>query len=91
MTHSFSSWSYQPEAGEEQDRFNWDSPILISPHNPATLYFAGQRIWRSDDRGDSWKPVSGDLSHGADRLTEPMMGRVWSYDAAWDLFAMSDF
>jgi photosystem II stability/assembly factor-like uncharacterized protein len=81
----------QPEAGEDQDRFNWDSPILISPHNPATLYFAGSRIWRSDDRGDSWKPISGDLSHGIDRLKEPMMGRVWSIDAPWDLFAMSDF
>ncbi len=81
----------QPEAGEEQDRFNWDSPILISPHNPATLYFAGNRVWRSDDRGDSWKPISGDLSHGVDRLQEPMMGRVWSFDAHWDLMAMSDF
>jgi len=81
----------QPEAGENQDRFNWDSPILISPHNPATLYFAGNRVWRSDDRGDSWKPISGDLSHGVDRLKEPMMGRVWSFDAHWDLMAMSDF
>ena len=81
----------QPEAGEEQERFNWDAPILISPHNPATLYFAGNRVWRSDDRGDSWKPISGDLSHGVDRLKEPMMGRVWSFDAHWDLMAMSDF
>jgi hypothetical protein len=81
----------QPEAGEDRDRFNWDSPIVISPHNPATLYFAGKRVWRSDDRGDSWTPISGDLSHGADRLKEPMMGRVWSFDASWDLWAMSDF
>jgi photosystem II stability/assembly factor-like uncharacterized protein len=81
----------QPEAGEIRDRFNWDSPILISPHNPATLYFAGERVWRSNDRGDSWTPISGDLSHGKDRLKEPMMGRVWSFDAAWDLWAMSDF
>jgi photosystem II stability/assembly factor-like uncharacterized protein len=81
----------QPEAGEETDRFNWDSPILISPHNPARLYFASQRIWRSDDRGDSWTPISGDLSHGRDRLAEPMMGRVWSFDASWDLMAMSTY
>jgi len=81
----------QAEAGEIQDRFNWDSPIVISPHNPATLYFGSKRVWRSNDRGDSWTAISGDLSHGADRLKEPMMGRVWSFDAAWDLWAMSDF
>ncbi len=79
----------QPEANEETERFNWDAPILISPHDPARLYFASQRVWRSDDRGDSWTAVSGDLSHGRDRLTEPMMGRVWSFDASWDLMAMS--
>jgi photosystem II stability/assembly factor-like uncharacterized protein len=81
----------QPEAGEPTERFNWDAPILISPHDPARLYFASQRIWRSDNRGDSWTPVSGDLSHGRDRLKMPMMGRVWSFDASWDLMAMSEY
>jgi len=81
----------QPEAGEENERFNWDSPILISPHDPARIYFASQRVWRSDDRGDSWTAISGDLSHGIDRLKQPMMGRAWSIDAAWDLWAMSKF
>jgi photosystem II stability/assembly factor-like uncharacterized protein len=81
----------QPEKGEEQDRFNWDSPILISPHDPKTLFFASQRVWRSDDRGDSWTPISGDLSRGLDRLEQPMMGRVWSFDAIWDVYAMSKY
>ena len=81
----------QPGAGEETERFNWDAPILISPHNPARLYFASQRVWRSDNRGDSWTAVSGDLSHGRDRLKQPMMGRVWSYDSSWDLMAMSHY
>ncbi len=81
----------QPADGEENDRFNWDSPILISPHDPARLYFASQRVWRSNDRGDSWKAISGDLSRGLDRLQQPMMDRVWSYDAVWDLMAMSVF
>jgi hypothetical protein len=81
----------QPEVDEETDRFNWDAPILISPHNPARLYFASQRVWRSDDRGDSWTAISDDLSHGNDRLTQPMMGRVWSYDSSWDLMAMSKY
>jgi photosystem II stability/assembly factor-like uncharacterized protein len=81
----------QPAENEESDRFNWDSPILISPHDPARLYFASQRVWRSDNRGDSWRPVSGDLTHARDRMTLPMMGRVWSYDSAWDLMAMSQY
>ncbi len=81
----------QPRAGEPTERFNWDSPILISPHDPARLYFASQRVWRSDDHGDSWTPVSKDLTRNLDRLREPMMGRVWSVDAVWDLYAMSKF
>ena len=81
----------QPEKGEEWDRFNWDSPILISPHDPKTIFFASQRVWRSDDRGDSWTPISEDLSRGLDRLEQPMMGRVWSFDAIWDLWAMSKY
>ncbi len=79
----------QPEKGEPMERWNWDSPILISPHDSARLYFASQRVWRSDDRGDSWRTISGDLSRGIDRIAEPMMGRVWSYDEPWDLSAMS--
>ncbi|MEP5766015.1 MAG: glycosyl hydrolase [Halieaceae bacterium] len=81
----------QPEKGEPLERFNWDAPILISPHDSARLYYASQRVWRSDDRGDSWRPISGDLSRGIERLTEPLMGRQWSFDAPWDLYAMSKF
>ncbi|MEM8993315.1 MAG: glycosyl hydrolase [Acidobacteriota bacterium] len=81
----------QPDPGDPAERWNWDSPILVSPHDPARLYFASQRVWRSDDRGDSWRPISEDLSRGRDRLKMPMMGRVWSIDAAWDLFAMSNY
>jgi photosystem II stability/assembly factor-like uncharacterized protein len=81
----------QPGADEETERFNWDAPILISPHDPETLFFASQRVWRSDDRGDSWRSISGDLTRDIDRLTQPMMGRVWSFDAMWDLYAMSKY
>jgi photosystem II stability/assembly factor-like uncharacterized protein len=83
--------SPQPDEGEEEERHNWDSPILISPHDPARLYYASQRVWRSDDRGDSWRPVSGDLTRNEDRLRLPMKGRVQSYDAVWDLYAMSKY
>jgi photosystem II stability/assembly factor-like uncharacterized protein len=81
----------QPEKGEPLDRFNWDAPILISPHDPARLFYASQRVFRSDDRGNTWRPVSGDLTRGLDRLELPMMGRVHSFDAVWDLMAMSQY
>jgi photosystem II stability/assembly factor-like uncharacterized protein len=70
-----------PEPGEPDLRWHWDSPLIISPHSPTRLYFAAQRIYRSDDRGDSWRPISGDLSRQIDRNRLPMMGRVWSVDA----------
>ncbi|MFV2074293.1 MAG: WD40/YVTN/BNR-like repeat-containing protein, partial [Thermoanaerobaculales bacterium] len=81
----------QPEPGDPPERWNWDSPILISPHSPTRLYYASQRVWRSDDRGDSWRPMSPDLTRNQDRILLPLMGRVWSSDAPWDLFAMSNF
>lgn len=79
----------QPGKGEESFRFNWDSPILISPHNHKRLYFASQFLHRSDDRGDSWKKVSPDLSRNRNRYELPTMGRVHSIDAGYDLYAMS--
>lgn len=79
----------QPGKGEEAFRFNWDSPILISPHSHTRLYFASQYLHRSDDRGDSWKRVSPDLSRNRNRYELPTMGRVHSVDAGYDLYAMS--
>ncbi|MGE3182359.1 MAG: glycosyl hydrolase [Phycisphaerae bacterium] len=81
----------QPDADEETLRFNWDSPINISPHSHTRLYFASQKLHRSDDRGDSWKTISPDLTRGMDRFKMKMMDRVWSIDATWDLYAMSQF
>jgi photosystem II stability/assembly factor-like uncharacterized protein len=81
----------QPEPGDPPDRFNWDAPILVSPHSPKRLYYASQRVWRSDDRGDSWRAVSGDLTRNQDRMTLPFMGRQWSWDSPWDMVAMSSF
>jgi photosystem II stability/assembly factor-like uncharacterized protein len=81
----------QPVAGEESFRFNWDSPILISPHNPKRIYFGSRKLHRSDDRGDSWTTISPDLSKGIDRWTLPIMGRVWGIDAGFDMLAMSAY
>ena len=81
----------QPLEGENYERFNWDSPILISPHSPTRLYFASQRVWRSDNRGDSWNPISGDLTRNEARFTLPIMDNNWSWDSPWDVYAMSNY
>jgi len=85
--------SIQPKArkGEPHERFNWDAPILVSPHNPARLYFASYRVWKSENRGDDWEPISGDLTRNEERLTLPIMGRKQSWDNAWDVGAMSNY
>ncbi|HSB10434.1 MAG TPA: glycosyl hydrolase [Blastocatellia bacterium] len=67
--------------GEEAYRFNWDSPFIISPHSHTRLYFAADRLFRSDDRGDTWRVISGQLSRGLDRNKLPVMGRIWGPDA----------
>jgi photosystem II stability/assembly factor-like uncharacterized protein len=63
------------------DKWNWNAPILISPHKNTRLYYASQRLWRTEDRGDSWTPISGDLTRQIDRNKLEVMGRVWSIDA----------
>ena len=81
----------QPLAGESYERFNWDAPILVSPHKPSRLYFASQRVWKSDDRGDSWVPISKDLTRDQNRFDLPIMGSKQSWDNAWDVSAMSNY
>ena len=81
----------QAREGEAPDRYNWDAPILISPHDSATLYVGTQRVWKSTNYGDSWEPISGDLTRNENRVKQSVMGRTWSYDSPWDLYAMSMF
>lgn len=73
----------QPQEGKGEPplRWNWDSPIIISPHSHTRLYFAANKLFRSDDRGDTWKAISGDLTRQIDRNKLPVMGRVWGPDA----------
>jgi len=70
----------QPGPSDEALRFNWDSALIISPHSHTRLYFGTQKLFRSDDRGDSWRAVSPDLTSGVDRNTLKVMGRVWGVD-----------
>jgi photosystem II stability/assembly factor-like uncharacterized protein len=62
-------------------RWHWDAPYIISPHMPRRLYFAANRVFRSDDRGDTWVAISPDLTRQLDPTKIPIMGKVWPTDA----------
>jgi photosystem II stability/assembly factor-like uncharacterized protein len=67
--------------GEAPLRWNWDAPFILSPHSHTRLYFGANRLFRSDDRGSTWRPISPDLTKQLDRNKLEVMGKVWSVDA----------
>lgn len=81
----------QPAPNDPPERWNWDSPVLVSPHDSKTLYFGSQRVWKSTNRGDSWTPISEDLTTNTSRYALKMMDRVESIDALYDNGAMSKY
>jgi photosystem II stability/assembly factor-like uncharacterized protein len=89
IAHEFIDVRPMPAPGDPPERFNWDSPIVVSPHKSTRLYFGSQRVWRSEDRGDSWTAISTDLTRDRNRYELEMVGRVWSVDSLYDHGAMS--
>ena len=70
-----------PPQGGEAYRWNWDAPLLISPHEHKTLYFAANKVFRSKDRGNNWEVISPDLTREIDRHELKVMGEIQSVDA----------
>ncbi|WP_068545536.1 VPS10 domain-containing protein [Thalassotalea crassostreae] len=91
QTGEYVSIQPQEKPGEPAERYNWDAPILVSAHDPKRLYHASQRVWRSDDRGNSWQAISADLTKNQNRMHMPVMDRTWSVNSGFDLLAMSNF
>jgi len=71
----------EPRKGEETYKWNWDTPLLISPHNNSRIYTAANKVFRSDDRGNTWDVISDDLTTQTDRNSFPVMDKFWSIDA----------
>ncbi len=65
----------RPLPGEASYRFDWNTPILISSHDHNRIYVAANRLFISDDRGDTWRRTD-DLSANTDRTKLPIMGVV---------------
>jgi hypothetical protein len=72
---TFEVKTIQPKSkeGEEAYRFDWNSPLLVSPHDPQTIYYGGNRLFKSTDRGDTWTATR-DLTTNPDRDNMPIMG-----------------
>ena len=71
----------QPAKGELTYKWNWNTPLIISPHNNTRLYIAANVLFKSEDRGNTWEVISDDLTANIDRNTWPVMGKYWSADA----------
>ncbi|HTX88323.1 MAG TPA: hypothetical protein VMC08_04985 [Bacteroidales bacterium] len=71
----------EPREGEDSYKWNWNTPLLISPHSHTRLYCAANKVFRSDDRGNTWQVISDDLTAQIDRNKWPVMGKYWSIDA----------
>jgi photosystem II stability/assembly factor-like uncharacterized protein len=71
----------QPRKGEKTYKWNWNTPLILSTHSNTRLYAAANKVFRSDDRGESWQVISEDLTSGTDRNTWPVMDHYWPYDA----------
>jgi len=72
----------QPQADKgEELRWNWDSPVIISPHSNTRLYFAANKLFKSDDRGNSWTKISGDLTRQINRDELKVMDKIWEPEA----------
>ena len=61
-------------------RFDWDAPLLISQHDNRRIYFAANKLFRSNNRGDGWDVISPDLTRGVPQKMEKLMGKSWSID-----------
>ena len=67
--------------GEDLYKWNWNSPFILSPHSHTRLYMTANKVFRSDDRGNSWKVISDDITAKIPRDNAPVMGRYWGVDA----------
>ncbi len=73
----------QPDKDDPPLVWNWDTPLIISPHASTRLYVAGNYLFRSDDRGNSWQAVSPNLTRQIKRNRLEVMGTVWGSESVW--------
>jgi photosystem II stability/assembly factor-like uncharacterized protein len=70
-----------PDFGSKPYRWNWSSPMLISPYDHNTVYFGANYLFKSTNRGDAWTRLGADLTRQLKRDSLPVMGKIWPRDA----------
>ena len=63
-------------AANLEHRFQWTAPIVISPHDPNTLYHAGERLFKTTDGGMHWEVISPDLTRNDKSKQQPSGGPI---------------
>ncbi len=83
----------QPKERKEENayRWNWDAPLIASPHKPGRIYFAANKVFRSDDYGNSWDVISDDLTRQLNRNELKVMGRIQSMDVVMKNMSTSPY
>jgi len=81
----------EPREGELTYKWNWNTPLALSPHSHTRLYTVANKVFRSDDRGDSWEVISDDITRKLDRNTWKVMDKYWSVDAVLKDVSTSQF
>lgn len=71
----------QPRKDELTYKWNWNAPLIISPHNHKRLYISANKVFKTNDRGNTWEVISPDLTRMEDRNQFKVMGKYWSADA----------
>ncbi|MFZ1705446.1 MAG: glycosyl hydrolase [Saprospiraceae bacterium] len=66
--------------GEPALKWNWDAPLVLSSHKASRLYFGANKIYKSEDKGNTWQLISPDMNRKIDRNTLPIMDKIWSMD-----------
>ncbi len=69
-----------PKAGENTYKWHWDTPFVLSSHDNKSLYMVANKVFKSEDRGDSWQVISEDISQNLSRDKWSVMDRYWSVD-----------
>ena len=74
VTGASSGIQPSPEDTTETYRFTWNSPVLISPHDPDVIYFGGNKLFKTTDQGENWEAVSEDLTRNETPSEWEIMG-----------------
>ena len=69
-----------------EHRFQWTAPIVTSPFDPNTIYYGGERIFKTSDGGTHWEAISGDLTRNDKSKQQPSGGPVTVDDTGTEYY-----